>query len=257
MSTSRSSHVSRRCRGRPCQRCAGRAGVQSSRGTAAASCAGSRTWSAGSRSTCDDARSVPAGTTHTSTAERSSLRRRSRAGAPHADPPHHLADMAPTGDRAAVLQARAALRLPLGRGGRVAGIASSGRGSWWSSAMSFTAELARAALPPERHHGRGGVVPVQRGKFAVTATTWTMRLARMLGDELAAAGRTQTREPVARDIDDLGDVAAIAALPPKPRRDPEGAETDPVRGYLIRYLTVRNKFDKETRRPGQQHAATW
>lgn len=41
--------------------------------------------------------------------------------------------------------------------------------------MSSATELARVALRP-----------VLRGSSPVAATTWTMRLARMLGDELAA-----------------------------------------------------------------------
>lgn len=93
----------------------------------------------------------------------------------------------------------------------------------------------------------------------MTATTWTMRLARMLGDELTAVAHTQACEQIASDIDGgIGDaVAAIAALPLGPRRDPESHELGPVSADLIPYLTVRSKFDKATRRPGQRHTGTW
>jgi hypothetical protein len=56
----------------------------------------------------------------------------------------------------------------------------------------------------------------------VTATTWTMRLARMLGDELAPLKATEAAEPRANSIDgEIGDAAVAAAM-----AAPAGAERD-------------------------------
>ena len=52
-------------------------------------------------------------------------------------------------------------------------------------------------------------------------------------------------------------IAALAAPPCSPRRDLGSRELGPVSADLIPYLTVRNKFDKETRRPEQRHTGPW
>ncbi len=65
----------------------------------------------------------------------------------------------------------------------------------------------------------------------MTATTWTMRLARMLGDELANVRQAELEhiadcEPRAIDYDGgvgLAAIAACAARPPGPARDAEVA----------------------------------